>query len=248
MVITTILSAIVFHGLWGWGWPRTLGLAAVFLTVDIAFFGANVLKIPAGGWFPLLTGVIIFTLMLTWKRGRELLFRRLESEAMGLEPFIDAIGNHPPTRVQGTAIFMTPNAAVVPHAMLHNLKHNKVLHEQVVLATVKIHDIPHVVQEDRITVQHLSHGFHRVTISYGFKDDPDLPRALEACAQQGLNLDLMDTSFFIGKETLIPKMHSEMAFWREKLFVAMFRNADSVTNYFKLPPNRVVELGAQVTL
>jgi len=248
MVITTILSAIVFHGLWGWGWPRTLGLAALFLTVDLAFFGANVLKIPDGGWVPLLMGSVIFTLMLTWKRGRELLYRRLESDAMALEPFIDAIGSHPPTRIQGTAVFMTPNPHIVPHAMLHNLKHNKVLHEQVVLATVKIHDIPHMPEAEHITVEHLPYNFHRVNVHYGFKDEPDLPRDLEACARHGLELDMMDTSFFIGKETLIAKRDSEMAFWREKLFIAMFRNADSVTNYFKLPPNRVVELGAQVTL
>jgi KUP system potassium uptake protein len=248
MVITTLLSAIVFHGLWGWGWPRTLVLAAIFLTVDLAFFGANVLKIPDGGWFPLMMGVIIFTLMLTWKRGRELLYKRLKEDAMELEPFIEAIGGNSCTRVQGTAIFMTPNPTVVPHALLHNLKHNKVLHEQVVLTTVKIHDIPHVEEAGRLLVEHLSHGFHRVTVNYGFKDEPDLPREFGLCAQHGLQLEMMDTSFFIGKETLIPKRDSEMAFWREKLFITMFRNADSVTNYFKLPPNRVVELGAQVTL
>ncbi len=248
MVITTLLAALVFHSLWGWSWTRTIALAAVFLTVDLAFFGANVLKIPAGGWFPILIGVVIFTLMTTWKSGRALLYKRLADEAMALEPFIEALGGHPPTRVQGTAVFMTPNPAGVPHAMLHNLKHNKVLHEQVVLAKVKIEDIPHVPEHERITVEHLDHGFHRVEISYGFKDEPDLPRELDACKQFGLELDMMDTSFFIGKETLIPKLHSEMAYWREKLFITMFRNADSVTNYFKLPPNRVVELGAQVTL
>ncbi|MCX7628195.1 MAG: potassium transporter Kup [Methylophilaceae bacterium] len=248
MVITTLLAALVFHSLWGWSWARTLSLAAVFLTVDLAFFGANVLKIPAGGWFPILIGVVVFTLMTTWKSGRALLYKRLEEQAMELEPFIEAIGAHPPTRVQGTAIFMTPNPAGVPHAMLHNLKHNKVLHEQVVLATVRIEDIPHVPEHERLAVEHLPHGFHRVRVSYGFKDEPDLPRDLERCARYGLKLDMMDSSFFIGKETLIPRKNSDMAFWREKLFVAMFRNADSVTHYFKLPPNRVVELGAQVTL
>lgn len=248
MVITTILAALVFHGVWGWSWARTLSLAALFLTVDLAFFGANILKIPAGGWFPILIGIMIFTLMLTWKRGRELLYKRLADESMELQPFIEAISSHPPARVQGTAIFMTPNPNGVPHALLHNLKHNKVLHEQVVLATVRIGDVPHVEASERIVVQHLGNGFHRVTVNYGFKDEPNLPLDLEACSSQGLMLDMMDTSFFIGKETLIPKMHSEMAFWREKLFISMFRNADSVTNYFKLPPNRVVELGAQVTL
>jgi KUP system potassium uptake protein len=248
MVITTVLAALVFRGVWGWSLPRTVALAAMFLTVDLAFFGANLLKIPAGGWFPLLVGVIIFTVMLTWKRGRELLYKRLADESMELRPFIEAISSHPPARVQGTAIFMTPNPNGVPHAMLHNLKHNKVLHEKVVLVTVRIGDVPHVPRAERLEVQHLGNGFHRVAVNYGFKDEPNLPVDLEACESHGLVLDLMDTSFFIGKETLIARPNSEMALWREKLFISMFRNADSVTNYFKLPPNRVVELGAQVTL
>lgn len=248
MVITTMLSALVFHGLWGWSWARTLALAAMFMVVDLAFFGANILKIPAGGWFPIMIGIVIFTLMTTWKRGRSLLYKHLASEAMELRTFVEAIGYHPPTRVEGTAVFMTPNPDGVPHALLHNLKHNKVLHQQVVLATVNIHDIPHMNEHERLGLENLGNGFHRLTINYGFKDEPDLPREIEACGAQGLHMDMMDTSFFIGKETLIPSSNGEMAAWREKLFVAMFRNADSVSNYFKLPPNRVVELGAQVTL
>ena len=248
MVITTLLAGVVFHGIWGWSWLRTGSLIAVFLTVDLAFFGANVLKIPDGGWFPLLIGIVIFTLMTTWKTGRDLLFRRLKSEAMELAPFVDAIGSFPPTRVQGNAIYMTPNPYGVPHSLLHNLKHNKVLHEKVVLLTVKIEDEPFISRRERIIVEALPHDFYRVSVRYGFKDESDLPRDLELCAEQGLELETMDTSFFIGKETLLPARHSEMAFWREKLFITMFRNADSVTNHFKLPPNRVVELGAQVTL
>ena len=248
MVITTLLAAMVFHGVWKWSWPLTLAIAGVFLAIDLAFFGANILKIPAGGWFPLLIGAVIFTLMLTWKRGREMLYKRMADDAMELESFIHAIGAHPPKRVPGTAIFMTPNPAGVPHAMLHNLKHNKVLHEQIVLVTVKIQDVPHIAPNERVSVEKLPHDFYRVVVEYGFKDDPDLPRELERCADMGLTLDVMDTSFFIGKETLIAHRDCPMAFWRQKLFLGMFRNADSVTNYFKLPPNRVVELGAQVTL
>ena len=248
MVITTLLAGVVFHGIWGWSWLRTGLLMALFLTIDVAFFSANVLKIPDGGWFPLLMGIVIFTLMTTWKTGRSLLFNRLKSEAMALEPFIEAIGGHPPTRVPGTAIFMTPNPQGVPHAMLHNLKHNKVLHEKVVFLTVKVEDFPHTQPEDRVEVEKLPHEFYRVMVRYGFKDDPNLPQDLELCAAQGLTLEPLDTSFFIGKETLIAARKSEMAYWREKLFIGMFRNADSVTNHFKLPPNRVVELGAQVTL
>lgn len=248
MLFTTILAAIVFHNVWGWSKLRTGLLISLFLMIDLAFFGANLLKIPLGGWFPLLIGVVIFTVMSTWKTGRSLLLNRLKNEAMALDPFIEAIGNHPPTRVPGNAVFMTPNPHGVPHAMLHNLKHNKVLHEKVVLLTVKVEDFPYVTEEDRIEVEKLPHEFYRVTVRYGFKDDPDLPRDLALCAAHGLDLNTMDSSFFIGKETLIPARNSEMAYWREKIFVGMFRNADSVTNHFKLPPNRVLELGAQVTL
>lgn len=248
MVITTLLAGVVFYGIWGWSLLRTGLLVTLFLTIDLAFFGANVLKIPDGGWVPLLIGTVIFTVMTTWKSGRKLQFKRLKSEAMALEPFIEAMGNYPPTRVPGNAIFMTPNPHGVPHAMLHNLKHNKVLHEKVVLLTVNIEDFPYTTQEDRIEVEKLPHEFYRVSMHYGFKEDPDLPRDLELCAKFGLDLEAMDTSFFIGKETLIATRNSEMAYWREKLFVGLFRNAESVTAHFKLPPNRVVELGAQVTL
>ncbi|HZV97713.1 MAG TPA: potassium transporter Kup [Methylophilaceae bacterium] len=248
MLFTTLLAAIVFHNVWGWSKLRTGLLISLFLVVDLAFFGANLLKIPAGGWFPLLIGVVLYIVMSSWKTGRKLLYERLKQEAMALEPFIEAIGNHPPARVPGTAIFMTPNPHGVPHALLHNLKHNKVLHEKVVLLTVKIEDYPHTQPEDRVEVEILPNEFYRILVRYGFKDDPDLPRELEACAAKGIGLDPMDVSFFIGKEALIPTRNSDMAYWREKIFVAMFRNADSVTNHFKLPPNRVVELGAQVTL
>lgn len=248
MIITTLLATLVFHGIWGWGWPRTLALSAIFFTIDLAFFSANLLKIPDGGWVPILIGAIIFTLMITWKAGRNLLQKRLRSEAMELEPFIEAISGHPPMRVPGNAVFLTQNPQGVPHAMLHNLKHNKVLHQRVVLATMKIEDIPHVAPEERVSVEKLPQEFYRVLIRYGFKDEPDLPRELALCAVQGLKLDAMDTSYFVGKETLISTHNPEMAYWRTKLFVGMFRNADSASNYFKLPPNRVVELGAQVTL
>ena len=248
MVITTLLASVVFRTVWGWSRLRTGLLVALFLVIDLAFFGANVLKIPDGGWVPLLIGSVILTLMTTWKAGRKLQFTRLRNEAMPLGPFIESMSRHAPMRVPGNAIFMTPNPNGVPHAMLHNLKHNKVLHEKVVLLTVKIEDFPSVAPEERIKVEKLLYEFYRVTVRYGFKEDPDLPRALEQCAEHGLVLEPMDTSFFIGKETLIATRNSEMAYWREKLFVGLFRNAESVTAHFKLPPNRVVELGAQLTL
>jgi len=248
MVIATILAAVVFRGIWGWSLLKTGLLIGLFLTIDLAFFTANLLKIMDGGWFPLLIGIIIFTLMLTWKTGRNLLLKRLRNEAMDLEPFIEAISSHPPMRVPGNAVFLTQNPQGVPHAMLHNLKHNKVLHQRVVLATMKIEDIPHVAPEERVSVEKLPQEFYRVLIRYGFKDEPDLPRELVLCTVHGLELDAMDTSYFVSKEALICTHNNEMAYWRTKLFVGMFRNADSASNYFKLPPNRVVELGAQVTL
>ena len=246
MVITTLLAGIVFHNIWGWSKFRTGLLVGLFLIVDVTFFSANVLKIPDGGWAPLVIGMIIFTLMITWKTGRAILFQHLKNEAMALDPFIEAIGAHPPARVPGTAIFMTPNPEGVPHAMLHNLKHNKVLHEKVVILTVKFLDFPHTLEEDRVELEVLPHDFYRVTVRYGFKDEPDLPRDLKLCAERGLTLEAMDTSFFIGKEILIASEKTEMAYWRKKIFIGLFRSAETITNQFKLPPNRVVELGSQV--
>ena len=248
MVITTLLAGIVFHHIWGWSKLRTGMLVAMFLVVDVAFFSATVLKIPDGGWVPLVIGIFIFTLMLTWKTGRNMLYSMLKSEAMAIDPFIAAVGAHPPIRVSGTAIFMTPNLDGVPHAMLHNLKHNKVLHEKMVLLTVKFLDYPHTSNEERVTVEDLPNEFYRVTVRYGFKDEPDLPRDLVLCAEQGLVLDAMDTSFFVGKEILIASNASGMAFWRKKIFIGLFRSAETITNQFKLPPNRVVELGSQLKI
>ncbi len=248
MVITTLLAGIVFHHIWGWSKLRTGMLVALFLVVDVAFFSANVLKIPDGGWVPLVIGIFIFTLMLTWKTGRNMLYSMLKNEAMAIDPFIEAVGAHPPLRVSGTAIFMTPNLDGVPHAMLHNLKHNKVLHEKMVLLTVKFLDYPHTSNEERVTVEDLPNEFYRVTVRYGFKDEPDLPRDLVLCAEQGLVLDAMDTSFFVGKEILIASNASGMAFWRKKIFIGLFRSAETITNQFKLPPNRVVELGSQLKI
>lgn len=247
MVITTLLAGMVFHNMWGWSKLRTGALISLFLTIDIAFFSANVLKIPDGGWVPLVIGIVIFTLMLTWKNGRSILYLHMKNEAMALDPFIEAIGAHPPARVPGTALFMTPNPEGVPHAMLHNLKHNKVLHEKVVILTVKFLDYPHTNDEERVEVEILPHEFYKVTVRYGFKDEPDLPRDLMLCANEGLVLDAMDTSYFIGKEILIASAKPEMAYWRKKIFIGLFRTAETITNQFKLPPNRVVELGSQIT-
>ena len=248
MVMTTLLASVVFRAIWRWSKLKTVLLVALFLTVDLAFFSASLLKIPDGGWVPLLIGSIIFVLMLTWKTGRYLVFTRLKSEAMAIEPFIEAVGAHPPPRVPGTALFMTPNPEGVPHAMLHNLKHNKVLHEKVVILTVKFLDFPHTNLEERVTVEALPYEFYRVTVRYGFKDEPDLPRDLTLCNKYGLMFDAMDTSYFIGKESLIASHKTGMSIWRKKIFIGLFRSAETITNQFKLPPNRVIELGSQLII
>ena len=248
MVMTTLLASVVFIEVWRWGKLKTGLLVSLFLVIDLSFFSASLLKIPDGGWVPLLIGIIIFTLMLTWKTGRYLVFTRLKSEAMAIEPFIEAVGAHPPPRVPGTALFMTPNAEGVPHAMLHNLKHNKVLHEKVVILTVKFLDFPHTNQEERVNVEALPYEFYRVTVRYGFKDEPDLPRDLVLCSKYGLTIDAMDTSYFIGKESLIASNKTGMSIWRKKIFIGLFRTAETITNQFKLPPNRVIELGSQLII
>ncbi len=248
MVITSILATVVAARGWGWGWPRAIALFVCFLSVELVFLYANVLKIPDGGWFPLLIGSFVFLLMSTWKRGRQLLNSRTSGESIDLAIFIDALLISLPTRVEGTAVFMTSRNDRVPNAMLHNLMHNKVLHERVLITAVQVFDEPYVPEIDRVIVQQLKADFYSLTVQYGFKDDPDIPKALALCAAQGLHIDMMETSFFLGRATLVPKIGSEMAYWREKLFIFLFRNASSATSFYKIPTNRVVELGTQVAL
>ena len=248
MVITSLLATVVVAKVWRWGWNRAALLFIGFLVVELTFLAANILKIPDGGWFPLVAGAVVFVLMTTWKRGREILGARLQGEALHLDAFIEALLAGMPTRVQGTAVFMNADPNGVPHALLHNLMHNKVLHERILLVSVQVFDVPYVPEIDRVEVHKLKGDFYRVIVQYGFKDEPDIPAALALCADAGLKLEMLDTSFFLGRETLIPRFGSEMSFWRTKLFIAMFRNAGSATAFFKIPSNRVVELGTQIVL
>jgi KUP system potassium uptake protein len=245
MASTTVLAFVVARRMWRWKLGVCVALFGAFLAVDLGFFSANIVKIVEGGWFPLAFGLGVFVLMSTWKRGRELLYRRVSADSIPLQDFVQsaALGC---TNVPGTAIFMTANPDAVPHALLHSLKHYKSLHERVVLLTAITLDVPHVPAGQHVVVEPINAQFYKVKVFFGFMDEPDLPEVLEWCAEQGLRLDLMDTSFFLGRETLVPTVGAEMPLWREKLFVAMYRNAGSVANYFKLPPNRVVELGSQV--
>ena len=248
MLITSILAFVVVRRLWGWGWIRGGLLIVSLLIVDIAFFSANVIKVKEGGWFPLLFGFCVFVLMTTWKRGRFLLRQRLQQDALALEPFVNALGRSSPTRVPGTAVFFTASPEGVPQSLLHNLKHNKVLHDRIIVLTVRILDIPYVPIAEQLVHEALPYDFHRITAKFGFKDKVDIPKTLEIAQQYGLTLEPMDTTFFLGRETLIPKIDSDMPLWREKLFIFLYRNASSPVTFFKIPPNRVVELGTQVVL
>jgi KUP system potassium uptake protein len=248
MAVTTVLAYVVARERWGVSRAVALPVAGLFLVVDLAFFGANAVKIADGGWFPLLLAVCIFTLMTTWKRGREILATKLRAASLSLSDLLDSFGDHPPLRVPGTAIFMTGNAEGTPPALLHNLKHNKVLHEQVVLLTILSEEVPHVPAVERVEVEPLQQGFVRVIARYGFMENPSIPDVLKRCREKGLQFQLMGTSFFLGRETLIPTKKPGMAVWREALFSWMSRNARSATAYFRIPPNRVVELGSQVEL
>ncbi|CAM3240179.1 potassium transporter Kup [Corallococcus sp. ZKHCc1 1396] len=248
MCITTVLAYVVARERWGVRRAVALPIAGVFMLVDLAFFGANATKIADGGWFPLLLAVCVFTLMTTWKRGRDILAAKLRAASISLKDLLGSFGDHPPVRVPGTAIFMTGNPEGTPPALLHNLKHNKVLHEQVVLLTIIPEEIPHVAGVERVEVEPLEQGFVRVVARYGFMENPSIPDVLKRCREKGLQFQLMGTSFFLGRETLIPTKKRAMAGWREALFSWMSRNARSATAYFRIPPNRVVELGSQVEL
>lgn len=248
MMIDTILAFVVVRALWKWGWMKAATFLTLFLIVDFSFFSANSVKILDGGWFPLVLGGAIFTLLSTWKRGRILLYEKLKQDSMPLDAFITSLSYGGPHRCEGTGIFMTTNPDGVPRAMLHNLLHNKVLHERVVLLNVVIEDVPFVPEIDRVEVRALPQGFYQLLVRYGFKDEPDIPYAMALCVLQGLVFDMMQTSFFLGKETIVAHRKPAMPLWREWLFAWMFRNAGSATEFFKIPTNRVVELGTQIEM
>jgi KUP system potassium uptake protein len=248
MAITTILMAVVARERWKWSVASAAGLAAVFLGPDLAFFGANIVKVPHGGWFPLVVAGSVFTLLTTWRRGREILDERLRGELLPIDFFLVDVGQGKVPRVQGTAIYMSRTSEGVPPTLLHNLKHNKVLHRQIVFLTVLTAEQPHVPWKQRLEVKELGYGIFRVVARYGFMEDADVPELLGTIRFPGLDFPQNDTSFFLGKETIFATKHPGMAIWRERIFAVMSRNARSATLFFKLPPNRVVELGAQIEI
>lgn len=248
MLTTTILTFFVIR--YGWRYNLLLCWAATgfFLVIDLAFFSANTLKITHGGWFPLALGAAMITLLLTWRSGRELVFANLRKHFIPINEFLASLFVAPPVRVGGTAVFFRAEGDGVPHAMLHNLLHNKTLHERIVFLTVFNRDIPFVPEADRIRIEPLGHECYQVNVFYGFKDERDIPQVLALCKEEGLAFEMMETSFFIARQNVVSTIGSGMAHWREQLFATMSRNARDAADYFRVPPNRVIELGAQVEI
>jgi KUP system potassium uptake protein len=248
MVITALLLHVVATERWKWPLPVALMLTGTFLAIDIAFFGSNLLKFLQGGWLPLLIAWFLFTLMTTWKSGRRILADRLTARAIPLEDFMAAVDANPPARVPGTAVFMTAQPQGTPPALAHNLRHNKVLHEHVVVLTVRTQPVPYVAYSEQVEVQYLGKGVYNVVVRYGFMQDPHVPEALRIAREKGAEMDEDDVTYFLGRETIIVSKRPGMARWREKLFVLMARNAVRATAFFRLPAERVVELGVQVEM
>jgi KUP system potassium uptake protein len=248
MLITTTLTFFVVR--YGWNYPLPLCIAAtgVFFVVDFAFFSSNLLKLLEGGWFPLMIGGCIFTLMTTWKRGRSILNEKLKTDAIDLKSFLASVFEAPPLRVPGTAVFLTGEPGTVPNAMLHNLKHNKVLHEHNLFVTVRNHEVPWIGLDRRAEIEPLGHDCWQVILHYGFKNDPDVPRALEHVRTRGCELEPMTTSYFLSRDNVVPTIGGGMASWREKLFAQMHHNASAAADFLNLPNNSVVELGSKVEI
>ncbi|MGY0196451.1 potassium transporter Kup [Leptothrix sp. BB-4] len=248
MTITTVMTFYVIR--YGWRYPLWLCLAATgfFFVIDVTFFASNMLKLFGGGWFPLVIGIGMFTLMLTWKQGRALMSERLRDDAIDLKSFLDAVFISPPTRVEGTAVFLAAEPGITPNALLHNLKHNKVLHEHNLFVTVRHHDIPWIGFDQRIQMEPLGHDCWQVMLNFGFKNDPDVPEALKLLEGRGVPLDEMDTSYFLSRDIVIPTIGEGMSIWREKLFANMHRNSAAAADFLNLPSNRIVELGAKVEI
>lgn len=248
MVITTLLLFVVARERWKWSLPVAVLFTAFFLVIDLGFWGANLVKIPAGGWFPLVVGVIILTIMTTWKRGREIVREIMGVTSVRFDDFAARFQTAPALRVPGTAVYMYSDPDCTPPALLHNLQHNKVLHEEVILLSIKTNEVPYVPAAERVEVQRLKNDFYRVVLRYGFMENPDVPRDLALARQSGLAIELDEVSYFLGRERLLPTSRPGMAIWRERLFELMSRNAQDAAMFFRLPPDQVVELGVRVEM
>jgi KUP system potassium uptake protein len=248
MLITSVLSAVVMHKSWKWRRTTVTLIVGSFLVVDAGFFASNLSKILEGGWFPLVVASVLFLLMMTWYQGRQLLRTRAINNGIGLEDFIPSLLQHPPHRIEGTSVFLTAHIDFVPPALLHNLKHNKVLHETNLFVTVRHREVPWIGLDKRIEIERLGHDCWQVLINYGFKNDPDVPKALQQLKGRGVALDPMSTSFFLSRDTVVPVLGEGMAPWREKLFAQMHHNASSAADFLNLPNNSVVEMGSKIEI
>ncbi|MDP3310527.1 MAG: KUP/HAK/KT family potassium transporter, partial [Polaromonas sp.] len=248
MLITTVLTFFVIR--YAWKMPLALCVAAtgIFFVVDLMFFASNALKFFDGGWFPVMIGLAMFTIMMTWKQGRALLNQKLRADAIDLPSFLEAVFVSPPVRVEGTAVFLTAEVGVVPNALLHNLKHNKVLHDQNLFVTVHNHEVPWIGLDKRLVIESLGHNCWQVVIHYGFKNDPDVPKALQQMRTRGCELETMTTSYFLSRDVVVPSIGGGMMPWREKLFAQMHHNASGAADFLNLPNNSVVELGSKIEI
>jgi KUP system potassium uptake protein len=246
MLLTSILIFLCMREVWRWSLPLAASVAGMFMLVDLSFVAANMMKVVEGGWVPLAVSALLFVALSTWWRGRSVLAHKLERDTMPLKDFIAHAHNK--TRVPGTAVYMTSRVDVVPVPLLHNLKHNKVLHQRIVLLQVTTKNVPRVAVKDRVEVVHLGYDFHAITAHYGFMQQPNIPRLLERCSQHGLHFNMMETSFFVGRVKILPQRGSRFGSFRCQLFEIMHRNALPATEFFRIPPDRVIELGGQVAI
>ncbi len=246
MFLTSILMFLAMREVWGWSLPLAGAVAGLFMIVDLAFVGANLMKVVEGGWVPLVVAAVVFASMYTWRRGRAALLQKLERDTLPLKDFIAHV--HGKARVAGTAVYLTSRVDVVPVPLLHNLKHNKVLHERIVLLHVTTENIPRIRYRQRLDVAHLGDNFHSVVAHYGFMERPNVPRALEMSSAEGLQFNIMETSFFVGRVTIVPDRHSQLGTIGCAVFEFMHRNALLATEFYRIPPNRVIELGGQVEI
>jgi KUP system potassium uptake protein len=248
MLITTVLTFFVIHYSWKYSFGFSLLVTGFFFAVDLAFWASNLMKLLEGGWFPLLIASVIMVFMLTWRDGRALLDKKRNEEALDLTSFLEAVFLSPPVRVEGTAVFLTSSKGNVPNAMLHNLKHNKVLHKQNLFVNVQNHEVPWIEEKERLEITDIGNGCWQVVIHYGFKDDPDVPGALAQLNGLGSEVNAMTTSYFLSRDSIVPTVGGGMATWREKLFAQMHLNASSAADFLNLPSNSVVELGSKVEI
>jgi len=249
MVITTVLACVVMVKVWNWNKAAVALSIGCLLTVDLGFFGANLLKVKEGGWLPLCIGALLFFLLMTWYKGRMIVKERTAADGIPLMPFVQGLLAHPPHRVSGTAIYLTGSHSMVPVSLLHNLKHNKVLHERTIFLTIFVRDIPYVSEAERVSVKDLGGGLYLVKADYGFNETPDVTAVLNAVGRvEGMTFEVMDTSFFIARDTVVPTQLPGMSIFRERIFAWMHQNAAKPTDFFSIPANRVVELGTKIEI